>query len=250
MPADAIASFERAMTADNANRQGIAAAAATQLAALLYQQGEMERAVTTARQALEWDSNDAESWNTLGLAQLALQQPEPAVASLTRATMLEPTRFEYHNNLGSAYAATGKLQPAAAAYEKAAALNPDSVTAEENLTQVQKRMDRERAKVSGSGGRGSSQSRPIKPKQIGLNFANLDYRQIGLRGALIKEVAKKSPAARAGLRKGDLLLWIDDYEVVSDKDFVEFVKRNPPGDRLQIEYLRDGRIYEAKLELR
>ena len=41
-----------------------------------------------------------------------------------------------------------------------------------------------------------------------------------------------------------------DYSVLSAKDFFQFLKRSPPGDRLALEFLRDGRIHEVELVLR
>ena len=67
---------------------------------------------------------------------------------------------------------------------------------------------------------------------------------------MVKDIDKKSPAARAGLRKGDLILWIGTYSVLSDKDFFQYIKRNPPDEGLDIEYLRDGRIHETVIQLR
>jgi S1-C subfamily serine protease len=142
--------------------------------------------------------------------------------------------------------ASNQLPQAEAAYLRALTLNPSSVEASAGLEGVRSKIASERAIASGK----VRPRKPIPPKKIGLEFAGIDYKDLQLRGALVKQVNKKSPAARAGLRKGDLILWIGDYSVLSGKDFFQYLKRSPPGDALEIEYLRDGRIHDVELQLR
>ena len=139
-----------------------------------------------------------------------------------------------------------QLPQAEAAYLRALTLDPEASMAAEKLEIIRSQIASQRAIVSGK----ARPTKPIAPKKIGLDFAGIDYQELQLRGALVKQVNKKSPAARAGLRKGDLILWIGDYAVLSGKDFFQYLKRSPPGDRLAIEYLRDGRIHDVELRFR
>jgi tetratricopeptide (TPR) repeat protein len=250
-PDQAIRSLEQAIILDPQNRQGVAARAAPHLALALYQLAEHERAIQVARQSIEWRPGEAGDWNTLGLAQRGLERNQEAVASFQQAAEIDPERAQYRFNLGAAYVAQGNLTKAEAEYIRGLSLDPTSASAEESLRQIRARLAAERAVVTGAAPTPRAVStKPLPPKKIGLRFVELDYQQLGLRGALVKEVVKKSPAARAGMRKGDLVLWIGDYSVLSSKDFIQYLRRNPPGEVLELRYLRDGETYSATLDLR
>lgn len=242
--------FRRAIEADPENSQKEAAPAAVQVASILYQQGSYDAAIESAGQAVQWDPSDAAAWHILGLAQQAAGDLETAATSLDRATSLAPTRADLCLDLGNVLVATKALQPAEAAYTRALSLDPDSEAARRNLEIVRGRLASERAIASGSKAAPRARSKPIPPKKIGLRFVELNYKKLNLRGALVDNVNKKSPAARAGLRKGDLILWLGHYGLLSDKDFFGYLKRSPPGETLDLQYLRDGKMYEASLKLR
>jgi len=243
---EAVYALERGMSADGENRTGVGADAALQLATLHLQQEEIEAALTVANQAVAWDRSDASAWSVLGHAQLAAEQMAPATASLGRAAELDPESVERQVALGHALVAAKQLPRAEAVFLRALTLDPNSTEASTNLESVRSLIANERAIVAGK----ARPRKPIAPKKIGLDFAGIDYKDLQLRGALVKQVSKKSPAARAGLRKGDLILWIGDYAVLSGKDFFGFLKRSPPGDSLDLEYLRDGRIHDVEILLR
>ena len=209
-----------------------------------------DRAADRAREAAQWDPDDAEAWHLLGLSQQAGGDLESAAKSLERSTALEPNRAELFLALGDVHLAAGSLQPAETALTRALALDPASEVAQQNLELVRGRLATERDIVAGAQAAPRSRNKPIPPKKIGLRFVELNYKKLNLRGALVDKVNKKSPAARAGLRKGDLLLWLGDYGLLSDKDFFDYLKRSPPGESLDLEYLRDGKIYDVELKLR
>lgn len=245
-PTAAIEALERSIQADAENQSGIAAPSAILLARIHLQLESTEAALTAANLAIGWDRNDPDAWSVLGQTQLEADQRASATASLGRAAELEPNSLARQMTLADALLATNQLAEAEAAYLRALTLDPDSSEARANLQAVRSKIASERDIVAGR----VRPPRPISPKKIGLEFAGIDYKDLQLRGALVKQVNKKSPAARAGLRKGDLILWIGDYSVLSGKDFFQFLKRSPPGDRLDIEYLRDGRIHDIELQLR
>jgi len=60
------------------------------------------------------------------------------------------------------------------------------------------------------------------------------------RGVRLGGVVPGSPAATAGLRKGDVILHIDGTEIPDLKSLSALLKRLEPGDRIGIAYLRDG----------
>ena len=56
----------------------------------------------------------------------------------------------------------------------------------------------------------------------------------GGKGALVVEVAPGSPAAKAGLRKGDLIVAVDDTTIGKTDDLLEAVGVQSPGDEIQV----------------
>jgi putative serine protease PepD len=62
----------------------------------------------------------------------------------------------------------------------------------------------------------------------------------GQDGALIQEVAPDSPAARAGLRAGDLVTSIDGQAVQNYSEMVARVRAHKPGDKVTLTVTRGG----------
>lgn len=58
-------------------------------------------------------------------------------------------------------------------------------------------------------------------------------------GALIFEVEEKSPAEKAGLKAGDVIVKIDGEEVEDPGDVVEVVTDKEEGDKVEVDVLRD-----------
>jgi len=60
------------------------------------------------------------------------------------------------------------------------------------------------------------------------------------RGALVNEVMPSGPAAKAGIRSGDIIVDIQGREVREGRDLMRSVLQYPVGERLQMTVLRDG----------
>jgi len=77
-------------------------------------------------------------------------------------------------------------------------------------------------------------------------------RQIGIEpdaGALIEGVSAGTPAAKAGLRPGDVLAEIDGRDVEMVEDVIAALRRRAAGDEIAVEYLRDGQRRRANVTL-
>jgi Do/DeqQ family serine protease len=87
----------------------------------------------------------------------------------------------------------------------------------------------------------------VAPVWLGVELQDLDPRlheamdlPRGTKGALVSGVAAGSPAARAGLRRGDLVLRVAGHAVATARDLYSIVEGLTPGQPFELEVLRDG----------
>ncbi len=60
------------------------------------------------------------------------------------------------------------------------------------------------------------------------------------RGVLIRNVATKSPAESAGLKRGDIVLGFDGKNINSPQDFIIRSRKKKPGDTVDLKVIRQG----------
>jgi serine protease Do len=60
-------------------------------------------------------------------------------------------------------------------------------------------------------------------------------------GALVQSVEKDKPAAKAGLRYGDVVTRVDDVAVKNNRDLIDYVSSKAPGAKITIAFIRDGK---------
>lgn len=85
----------------------------------------------------------------------------------------------------------------------------------------------------------------VRRGYLGIEFSSrpgLDERGQPEAGAIIVGVAPGEPGDRAGLRKGDIVLRVDDEPVRDAKQLHERIVCGDPGARLALLLLRDGQI--------
>jgi serine protease Do len=70
-----------------------------------------------------------------------------------------------------------------------------------------------------------------------------------VRGALISGVTPGGPAARAGVRPGDIVLALNGVPVRDDTHLITSLAEFRPGQRVTLTFRRDGRQQEAAVEL-
>ncbi|MBZ0102655.1 MAG: Do family serine endopeptidase [Thermoanaerobaculia bacterium] len=81
---------------------------------------------------------------------------------------------------------------------------------------------------------------------LGVNIQNLDFdraQAFGLAdtaGALVTEVTPDSPAEKAGLRHGDVIVEVDGRRVESTRDLIDYVAAQAPGEKVRLAILREG----------
>lgn len=71
----------------------------------------------------------------------------------------------------------------------------------------------------------------------------------GTEGAVVIEIQEKSPASDAKLKMGDIITKIDDYEVKSVSQLKYYLYKYKPGDKINITYIRDGKISTTSTKL-
>jgi len=62
-------------------------------------------------------------------------------------------------------------------------------------------------------------------------------------------VVPNSPAARAGLKEGDIIIKIGDDTLGQGKSLVSVLSKYQPGDKVRVVYLRDGKEHTAEVTL-
>ncbi|MBW2397799.1 MAG: trypsin-like peptidase domain-containing protein [Deltaproteobacteria bacterium] len=88
----------------------------------------------------------------------------------------------------------------------------------------------------------------VTPVWLGLDFQDLNAGlhealdlPADLAGALVNRVRERSPAARARLRRGDVVTQADGHRVASARDFFEILITVTPRQVVEISYWRDGK---------
>ncbi len=62
-------------------------------------------------------------------------------------------------------------------------------------------------------------------------------------------VQKNSPAEKAGLREGDVIISVDNIALTKDNDLADVIQNYLAGDKLTLVYLRDGAENEVEITL-
>jgi S1-C subfamily serine protease len=81
---------------------------------------------------------------------------------------------------------------------------------------------------------------------IGITVQDLDeklanyMKTAGIKGALVKKIELKSPAGKAGVQDGDIILSLGTRSLHSSEDYRTVMKSFATGDRVKIRVLRDG----------
>ena len=118
----------------------------------------------------------------------------------------------------------------------AAALVAPGVSAQPTAPRAARVVD-----VMGSGGR------------IGVSIRDVEAGKSGpgapAAGVLVEDVVEEGPAARAGLRKGDVVVEFDGERVRSARQFARLVQETPAGRSVGVAVLRDGQRTTLQIEV-
>ena len=68
-------------------------------------------------------------------------------------------------------------------------------------------------------------------------------------GAVIVEVTKESAAAKAGLKRGDLIIEVDGEPIEDANELKTIIGSKAPGQEVSIKYERNHKVYTTKVKL-
>ncbi|WP_432671653.1 trypsin-like peptidase domain-containing protein [Flavobacterium sp. SM2513] len=77
-------------------------------------------------------------------------------------------------------------------------------------------------------------------KELGINAS---------KGFYVADVTKESGAAKAGLKKGDVIIKIDDKTINTFADLNGYINTKRPNDKVQVTFLRDEKQYTSSVML-
>lgn len=69
------------------------------------------------------------------------------------------------------------------------------------------------------------------------------------RGALVASVRPGDPAAKAGIKEGDIIISVNGDAVEDASDLTRQIGKLPPGDNIHVTLWRNGKVLEKELEL-
>ena len=95
----------------------------------------------------------------------------------------------------------------------------------------------------------------IRPGRLGLSFQEVSgqlarYFKVDDGGLLVTEVEEDGPAAKAGVRAGDVIVKVDGKGVTGADDLRHAIGEAAPGSDVMLTVQREGRSVELKVTLR
>ncbi|WMJ72751.1 trypsin-like peptidase domain-containing protein [Cytophagaceae bacterium ABcell3] len=85
-----------------------------------------------------------------------------------------------------------------------------------------------------------------------LNFElvqELDLKVKTFDGVLVDVIQQSGAAQIAGLKKGDIIIKLDEVDILHKSNFDEFLACSSPGDEVKVTYIRGGKIKEGVVTL-
>jgi hypothetical protein len=91
---------------------------------------------------------------------------------------------------------------------------------------------------------------PVPPPTLGETrpWLGVFFQQTGA-GAEVTEVIADSPADDAGVLRGDVITHVEGQRVTMERNLADLIARHEPGERVELEVLRDGEEREIRVTL-
>jgi len=91
---------------------------------------------------------------------------------------------------------------------------------------------------------------------LGVNISDVnseiakDLKLDKVEGVYVADVVKGGGAEEAGIQSGDIILKVNGTKIKSTPELQEHIAMNRPGDKVDIEYLRDNKLYTKAVTLK
>lgn len=95
----------------------------------------------------------------------------------------------------------------------------------------------------------------VRRGYLGVSIRNLTHREARYyeldepHGAQVQEVVEDTPADKAGVEAGDVVLGVNDHDVVNTRDLIDYVASFPPGAEVRLRVLRNLEELELDVKL-
>jgi len=87
------------------------------------------------------------------------------------------------------------------------------------------------------------------PRVAFLGVVGTELGEAAAPGAIVVDVKAGSPAATAGLAKGDRIIALDGQPITGFTELASAIRRHVPGDTVTIRYVRDNKTKDVKVKL-
>jgi len=82
------------------------------------------------------------------------------------------------------------------------------------------------------------------------NMKPFEMKQLGIRqGAIVRSVDEKGPAAKAGIKVGDVITEIAGQKIRGEQDLRDAMLLHKPGETVQVKFLRNGQSSAVSVQL-
>ena len=85
---------------------------------------------------------------------------------------------------------------------------------------------------------------------INANDPRIDDDVDELNGVYVNKVYENSAAEEAGLKKGDVIIKVNDDEITNVAELQDHVARHRPGDKIKVTFIRDGKTKTVTAKLK
>jgi len=89
----------------------------------------------------------------------------------------------------------------------------------------------------------------VQIRDIDANLAKVENIK-SLKGVYVVDISKNGAAKEAGLKKGDVITAINGVKVNSTSELQAQIATKRPGDKVEVEYARNGKMLTTKMTLR
>lgn len=95
------------------------------------------------------------------------------------------------------------------------------------------------------GGPGMELNPDMNKPKLGVRISDIESQS----GVLVNEVVSGSPADKAGMKEGDIIVSLDDQKIESPEDVVNYIQSRNIEDQVILDILRDGEYMQITVEL-